>query len=78
MEKITDIDKRIFQASAVISLAYSLIFQFLIIKAFLSQDKFKIILDFNAVGEGMLEMLIVFPLTLIVSITAYYKAYKLG
>lgn len=76
--KLKGVEIRLFQGLSVIALSFSVLFQYLIIKAFLSTPKWKITLDFNAAGEGFLEMLIVFPVCVIVSAICFLKARRMG
>jgi hypothetical protein len=68
---------RLFQGVSVVALGYSILMQYLIIQSFLSQPKWKVTLNFNAAGEGLFEMLILFPLCLVISLTAFYYSKSL-
>jgi len=60
--------------TAVIALSYSLIFQLLIVNSYLFGEKWTQVLTFNGMGEGYLEMLIVFPLCIIISSIGFIRA----
>jgi len=77
MKQLSKLEARLYQACSVVALTYSVIFQYLIVKAYLSGD-FMITLDFHAAGEGYLEMLVVFPACLIISVFSFYHSRKLG
>ena len=75
---LTDFEVRLFQATAVISLSLSTVFQYVIIQSYLTEPKWKQILYFNPAGEGYLELLVVFPLCVIVSLAAFLTARKMS
>ena len=60
-------DLRVFQLTSLIGFTWSLIFQYLIVKSYLTGSEFIIILDFNASGEGLIEMLLLFPICIVIT-----------
>jgi len=75
--EISEWEASLFKLTSIVAVGLSLVFQFLIVQSYTGGEQWIQTVNFNAAGEGFLELFVVFPCCLIISAWAFIRAGRL-